>query len=156
MTSSFWDTFKILIRLGWDSLGMVTGIKEGGFFKSIKNNGFGKALLGKLSDEGTDTIVESIISTDETSQIISRVGDGLGTFAGSVLNGIYGQLTDDEEQGLPEFSLTRSFSQAHYPEHYLAWLETGGEKEIESDEAFALMDEREREMIHWYVNRWIE
>ncbi len=155
MTSSFWDTYKILLRLGWDALGIATGFTEGGFIRAVMNDGFSAALLDELASDGMDTIVETLISTDETSQIISRVEGGLGAFATSVTSGIYTQLVDDEEQGFPDVSLN-SFSQAHYPEHYLAWLETGGIVEIRTDQSFALMDNVARETVHRHVFEWIE
>ena len=155
MTDSFWETSKILFRTGWDILNAIEKAKKivsGGFIAAVREGGFGTAVLEEFDQIGLDQIVEALVPADEMGLILTRMTNGLKSFAASAASGVFGQLSDDEIQGLPEFAVR----QAHLPEHYLAWLETGGAASVTDDRAFALMNPLEREAIHQQVVQWLE
>lgn len=152
INQSFAQNFMTLFFLTVDIATLGTG---GGFFKAWKEKGLKNAVVDEMSDIGRDAIKDSLIDTTELGVITSRIDDAKGAILLSMSESILKQLIDDEEQGFPRADLS-SMNKAHYPEHYLAWLETGGEVSVIGSRSFALKTNEERDLINELVRRWIQ
>lgn len=145
---SFWEQSNTLFALTRDIAGPMV---EGNALLDYIQGGIPKVAI-RLAQDTQKKILDSLMDQEEIELITDRITNAVGDTLKSLAVNLAINLTDDERQGLPRLGIMH----AHYPEHYLAWLETGGVLRMPDNQAFAMMLNTDRDNIGAQAALWAQ